>query len=476
MFDNINKEEFARALQAQAKESGKDLPTDIDELFDIFLQHKDDVFVLARREKFLELMRSQDKDGVFLLWANFDADSKPFEQDSEFNHLTGIKEPGVVFAFDVASGKATLFVPQFEDNRSQWVNGLTLVPDEESARSVAVNEIIYLGKPQKGYLASPVAPIECYENLIAFVKEVVGSGRKIYTYTPDIHSANVIPQFMMSRLCQEIDGLQNSIEDVTSDLTSVRHHKDEQEVSNIFDAVHSTGIALCTVLDGIATKEVENEKLIQGAFEGFVISNGDTLAFPTIIASGKNATVLHYVDNDSDIDDNDLIVIDCGAKHNGYCADITRTIPISGTFTDRQKELYQIVLDTQKYIAGIACPGYWLNNKDNPEKSLQHLAIEFLQERGYADYFVHGIGHHLGLDVHDLSDMSVALKKGDVFTIEPGIYIKDEGVGIRIEDDYVMRKDGAECLSLPIPKEIADIEALVQGTFNFEEFVSRVAQ
>ncbi len=105
-------------------------------------------------------------------------------------------------------------------------------------------------------------------------------------------------------------------------------------------------------------------------------------------------------------------MIDCGAEIGYYCADLTRTFPVSGTFTDRQREIYDYVLETQHYIAEIARPGYWLNNKEHPDKSLHHLAVEFLKERGYAHYFTHGIGHFLGMDVHDVGYTSGLLKRG----------------------------------------------------------------
>jgi Xaa-Pro aminopeptidase len=123
------------------------------------------------------------------------------------------------------------------------------------------------------------------------------------------------------------------------------------------------------------------------------------------------------------------------------------------------------VLETQEYIASLAKPGIWLSNKDKPEQSLNHLAKKYLTERGYGAYFPHGIGHFLGLDVHDVGDYSVPLREGDVITIEPGIYIPEENIGIRIEDDYWIVKDGVVCLSEFIPKRAEDIEAIVQQVY-----------
>ena len=195
------------------------------------------------------------------------------------------------------------------------------------------------------------------------------------------------------------------------------------------------------------------------------------------MGGGKYGCILHYVDNDREMKAGDLVVVDIGAEHNFYCADLTRTYPVSGKFTKRQREVYNIVLDTQQYIADLAQPGYWLSNKDHPEKSLNHLAKAYLQKRGYDKYFPHGIGHYLGLDVHDVGDYKIdgqwrMLESGMVLTVEPGIYIplgskgvakKWQGIGIRIEDDVLVTKQGYDILSKGAPKEIDEIEALMAG-------------
>ena len=189
-------------------------------------------------------------------------------------------------------------------------------------------------------------------------------------------------------------------------------------------------------------------------------------SFPSIVAGGKNSTVLHYHENSGTLRNGDLVVVDIGAEYNNYCADLTRTYPVSGTFSKRQKEIYEVVLATQEYIASRAKPGMWLKNKDNVEQSLHHLAVKFLAQSGYDKYFPHGIGHFLGLDVHDVGDYTVPLQEGDVITIEPGIYIAEESIGIRIEDNYWITKDGAVCLSENLPKEVEDIEGFMQDILN----------
>ena len=160
------------------------------------------------------------------------------------------------------------------------------------------------------------------------------------------------------------------------------------------------------------------------------------------------------------VDNCELVVVDIGAEYEYYAADVTRTYPVSGMFTDEQQELYRTVLEAQEYVFDLARPGMFIRNESQPELSLHHHAVNFFKERNLHEYFTHGIGHFLGLDVHDVGDYKEPLKSGDVITIEPGLYIPKKGLGIRIEDDYVIVDDGAVCLSDELVKEPEEIEDL----------------
>lgn len=178
---------------------------------------------------------------------------------------------------------------------------------------------------------------------------------------------------------------------------------------------------------------------VQAEIERVFRKNNCRVAFPSIVASGKNTTVLHYESGDRKLRAGELLVVDIGAEYRYYCADITRTYAVSGSFTDRQHEVVNLVREAQEYVMSWAKPGMFLVNKEDPDKSLHHIALKFFQERGgYDQYFVHGIGHFLGLDVHDVGDLAEPLGRGDVFTVEPGIYIPEENIGVRIEDDLIL--------------------------------------
>ena len=187
----------------------------------------------------------------------------------------------------------------------------------------------------------------------------------------------------------------------------MRRKKDMHEIEKINEAIDITILAHEAAAQAIKAGTLECE--VQAAIEYVFTAAGSAPAFPSIVATGKNGTILHYVNNSQELKKSDLVVVDIGAKKDGYCADITRTYPVSGTFTRRQKELYQIVLDVQEYIADLAKPGMWLNNKDEKEKSLHHLAQDYLEKKGYKKYFPHGIGHYLGLDVHDVGGYKTPL-------------------------------------------------------------------
>ena len=171
---------------------------------------------------------------------------------------------------------------------------------------------------------------------------------------------------------------------------------------------------------------------------------------------------MHCTDSNNVLQAGELVIVDIGAEVDYYCADLTRTYPVSGKFSKRQRELYNAVLETQAYIEDLAKPGMFLKNNKEQDKSLHHLAKKFLEPKGLDKYFVHGIGHFLGLDVHDVGDRSRPLQNGDMFTIEPGVYIPEEGIGIRIEDNYFMAKDQVMCLSEELPKDPDSIERMMQ--------------
>jgi Xaa-Pro aminopeptidase len=289
---------------------------------------------------------------------------------------------------------------------------------------------------------------------------LISQKKSIFTLVPNNPQSYVEQRLLLKRLEEFLPGLSESVVDIAPLVAQQRRVKDMREIELMYSAVEITMMAQEAAARAIQDDVLECE--VQASLEYIFTASGARASFPSIVGSGKNSTVLHYTVNSGTMKKGDLVVVDIGAEYQRYAADLTRTYPVSGTFTPRQREVYNLVLETQEYIASIAKPGYWLNNKEMPEKSLNHLARAFLAKKGYDQYFMHGIGHFLGLDVHDVGDYTRPLQEGDVFTIEPGIYIASESLGVRIEDNYWVVKDGVVCLSEQLPKKPEDIEALMR--------------
>ena len=179
-------------------------------------------------------------------------------------------------------------------------------------------------------------------------------------------------------------------------------------------------------------------------------------AYPPIVGAGPNSVLLHYNENKRRMDSGEVLLMDVGAECRMYAADITRTIPVNGKFTARQKQIYELVLGAQKAAIAAAKPGVMLSGKEN---SLWKVAFDYFEAHGkMGKYFTHGLGHHIGLEVHDAWDAKMPLAPGMVVTVEPGLYIPEEGIGVRIEDMILITETGARVLSEALPREIPAIE------------------
>ncbi len=258
-------------------------------------------------------------------------------------------------------------------------------------------------------------------------------------------------------------------------LKELRAIKSAEEIEVTKVAVDITHKAFMRVLrfvkPGVMEYEIEAEIMHE-----FFRNRATRNAYGNIIASGDNARVLHYVENNQACKDGDLLLMDFGAEYGNYTADLSRTIPVNGKFTTRQKEVYNACLAVHRYCASILKPG--MNYAEymklvNKEMEKQLLNIGLLSSEdvknqnadnpAYKKYFYHGIGHHLGLDVHDIGTRNQPVKEGMLFTIEPGIYIEEEKMGIRIENNYWLTKNGSIDLFKNIPIEAEEIEAAMKN-------------
>lgn len=420
-----------------------------------------------RRAELLRLVQEQYGDDVdsVVLFSPCDIESKKFEQDSYFFYFSGIVEPASAMVIDESNH--VLYKPQYTDLRSKWVADYVTL-DEKVAGRLGFDSLQYTGDVVQAIHVYPYFDESVYKNILQICKDIIVRGKKVATIYPANSYSATFVKIVIDRLSAFLPELKQNLVDVSLLANRLRRKKDMAEIEMLHHAAEITDGAFHAAVHMIKPGSSESE--VQAALEYIFTENKSVPAYASIVAGGKNATILHYVNNDQYLQDGDVVLIDAGARYNYYCSDVTRSYPVSGEFSDRQKEVYQVVLDTQKYIASQVRPGMWLSNKENPEMSLQHLAMNFLKERGYNQYYNHGIGHFLGLDVHDVGNVQEPLSEGDVITIEPGVYIADENLGIRIEDDYWVVEDGEPvCLSQDLPKEIDEVEAMMQQTFDVDQ-------
>ncbi len=421
--------------------------------------------VLQRRKKLIELIGHQypDKKGTIFLFAPIEHDHAVFLQESSFYYFTEISEPATVISFGFYD-HTTLYQPNFGDLRAKWVHAADVI-SEQTKILYGVDQLKDVGAQLQSYVVDPYFSAVDYQQIIQDLLQTIAQGKVIFTLYPQHGRAYAQVKFIIDRLSLFIPNLMQHVIDISPLVAKLRRKKDISEIEKMYQAIAITDAAFQAASHVIKPDCREAE--IQAAMEYIFTENHAKKAYPSIVAGGKRAAILHYHANNEIVQEGEMVLIDAGAMYDHYCADITRVFPVNGKFNKRQKELYQIVLDTQMHVIEQIRPGMWLSNQEDPSKSLQHIAYEYLKKYGYDKYFIHGIGHYLGLDVHDVGSRKEPLAEGDVITIEPGIYIPDEGIGIRIEDNFWILSDAEPvCMSEDIPKDIELIEEMVQQKFE----------
>jgi len=383
----------------------------------------------------------------------------PYRQDSNFYYLTGFKEDNsaLVFIKTKDSAKTILFVQKKDELLELWTG--KRLGEKKAKKRFLVDEVLTSNDFKKRLKKYIVGKKHLYCDLSSKDKRV----KKVLSQVTgfDAHK-NII------QLIQEM-----------------RLIKSSSEIKLIKKAVSITKKAHHGVMKVNKIGKKEYELLAQIEYE-FKSRGAYSDAYTSIVACGNNANTLHYIKNNKPLIDNELILIDAGAEYKHYASDITRTIPVNGKFTKALKELYNLVLDTQLEILKMIKPGVKRSELQQKTeilltKGMVKLGIlngdyqELIKKNKHKKYYPHGIGHWMGLDVHDpapyidLNGNEIALAAGMVLTIEPGLYIakndtsvpkKYRGIGIRIEDDILVTKDGYENLSHGIAKTIKKIEKI----------------
>jgi Xaa-Pro aminopeptidase len=361
-----------------------------------------------------------------------------FRQDDDFFYLTELETPDAVLLLAPGQAEpAILFLPPRVPEQEVWT-GLRLGPGPEAARLSGI---------------SAVLPLEALDSVAsALVERTRGP---VYTVLRRPGADTALAVRWARRAGREVA-------DLAPVLDSLRVVKDEAELQRLRRAVAITVQAHREAMRALkpGLREYQVEAIVEYTFRNL---GADRVGFPSIVASGPNATTLHYDVNRRTIQEGDLVVLDIGAEYGQYTADVTRTLPASGRFSPRQRAVYDLVLATQQATMEAVRPGTTI-------RELNAVARRFMREHSGGicgakpcdAFFVHGVSHWLGMRVHDVGDYNQPLVPGMVLTIEPGIYLPEEALGVRIEDDVLVTPTGFELLSSGAPRTAAEIEAMMR--------------
>lgn len=383
----------------------------------------------------------------------------PFIQQTDLYYLSGIdQEESILVIFPDAKDenhKEVLFLKETSEEIAIWEGEKYT---KEKARAISGIDTVYW-----------LSDFETVLNLMIYQTDRIYLNSNEHLRAGDVVETR---DRRFSKWCREKYPF-HKYERLQPILHKIRTIKSSEEIEQLQKAIDITESAFRRLLrfikPGVCEYEIEAEMIHE-----FVRNRSRRFAFQPIVASGYNACVLHYVENKGVCKDGDLVLMDFGAEYGNYNADLTRTIPVNGRFSDRQKAVYSSVLRVQKEAMKMLMPG---NNILGYHKEVGKIMENELVALGllsktdiknqdpakpaYKKYFMHGTSHHLGLDVHDYGYPEMEMKAGMVFTVEPGIYIREESLGIRLENDVVIAESGVDDLMKNIPIDIEEIEELM---------------
>lgn len=403
--------------------------------------------------------------GVAVIFAGTEAEGPNatygFRQDDNFYYLTGIPEPGGALLVAPAINKGSpqayteiLFLPSRDLKQEKWT-GPKLGPEDAQAAS-----------------ATGFDRVASLDALPQELSKVLAAGRtNLYVDTPDSGEQNGASNFLdWARRANSLP-MGTHVQDVKPTLAELRVIKDAGEIERIRHATNASVAAHFAALAMMKPGLNEHDVATQMIYE-FMKGGCERPAYAPIVGTGAFSTVLHYSADDKPIKDGDVVVMDVAGEYAMYASDVTRTAPANGKFTPRQREIYNIVLGAQQAAINAFKSGqYSLSGQDN---SLYKIAYDYINSHGkdlhgqpLGQYFIHGLGHYVGLNVHDPGDNKAKLVPGMVFTIEPGIYIPEEKLGARIEDILWVDPQGKLVnLSGALPHTAEEVEAAMAGTYK----------
>ena len=413
-------------------------------------------FVQRMEDSALAIFNSND---IFPISAD---STMPFEQHRDIFFLSGVDQEESILVISPASKnkahREVLFLKETNDHIAIW----------EGAK---------LNKEQ-AFETSGIKTVYWLDQFERIMKQMMSEVDKVYLNTNEHLRANTIVQTREDRFIKSFkkDYPSHQVRRSAPIMHELRSIKHPIEIDLMQKACNITKLGVERILKfikpGVWEYEIEAELIHE-----FLRNRSKGFAYTPIVASGHNACVLHYIENDAQCKAGDIILIDVGAEYANYSSDLTRSIPVSGKFSDRQRAVYNSVLHVKKEAEKMLIPGTFLEDYHKEVGKLMEaelLKLKLIDKTdiknqkpdwpAYKKYFMHGTSHYIGLDTHDVGPWNEPIKAGMVFTCEPGIYIPEENLGIRIEDDLVVQESGAPLnLMADIPIEADEIESIMNG-------------
>jgi Xaa-Pro aminopeptidase len=402
--------------------------------------------LLARIQSGIAILRSAEEQSADPPESDYPQDAS-FRQDNDFFYLTGLETHGsliVLAARPGSPGEVHLFLPSRDPEAEQWT-GPALGPGTEAAALTGI----------------PVEHIHPSDSAEVFIRTLAAAATRAgYGTIWFRHTARDTEDEFLRTLVLKRPG--GSSRDLLPILGGLRLVKDADEIRRLRRAVEVSAAGHLAAMHEAkpGSWEYEIEAAAEAAFRR---GGAERLSYPSIVGSGINATILHYDQNRRQTRAGELIVMDMGAEFGYYAADVTRTIPVSGTFTPRQRALYDLVLGAQQAAMDSVRPGTTIGRLTQISRQyMDRNSGDLCGGQPCTRYFIHGLSHWIGMDVHDVGSYATPLAAGMAFTIEPGIYIPQEGIGIRIEDDILVTATGYENLSKGLARTAAEVEQVMR--------------
>ena len=385
------------------------------------------------KQRRAELRKSLD--GVMLLFGAEEPEDlhSAFFQETNFLYLSGWREPGAVML--LTRNEEILFLPPHNMRSEIFTGPKTAAEDADAAEKTGFDKVLPRSAVESSY------------------QRLIEKSRDIYAISGDLRAQKLLA---LAPLHEE--------RDAAKQIARLRVIKSAAEIERITESTDVTVAAHLAAWKAIKSGMFEYE--IAATMTNVYFQHGcERSAYAPIVGGGPDSVILHYMTNHRRMDSGEVVLMDVGAECSDYATDVTRTVPVNGKFTARQREIYDVVLGAQKAAIAAVKPGIRLSGEKN---SLQQIAYDYINSHGkdlhgdsLGKYFTHGLGHYVGLDVHDPGDSNWPLEAGMVITIEPGVYIPEENIGVRIEDTILVTSSGAKNLSGALPREPGEIEKRV---------------